>query len=802
MPPDPTCPQAEELRQLLDGTLSGQRQETCTQHMDSCQCCQSKLEVMATEGTNLSSVVESLRDAAPPVNSGYWQAVQQVEAVLDETFVPKSTGSRRDVSLDFLESASDSAYLGRLAHFDVMRVLGRGGMGVVLEAFDSHLQRNVAVKVLDPDLSGDEIARQRFCREARAAASITHENVVAVHQVEKSGAHGLPYLVMQLISGESLEQRLTREKTMSLREVVRIGMQVANGLAAAYAQGLIHRDIKPGNILLEHSNDSVKLTDFGLARATEDVKLTRTGFVSGTPMYMAPEQAMGEEPDHRSDLFSLGAVMYEMAAGQPPFTGNSALAILKRINDTKHQPLRELNPEIPEWLSETIDQLLAKKPADRIQSATHLAELLEFQLALMKTSEDVPTVCRIEADKAAVRQRWYAAAIGAGFLSVGLLAGMFLANRPAAITASAPGVAPVALLSANAGTVWSVAFDPSSELVAMGVEDGSVRIWDVPTKSVKATLNAHRAAVWSAQFTRKGDLLATAGDDGQIKLWDATFSEPQTTLQNPHAVRSIVFSHDDQVLYAGDKDGGLHAWSLETKQQVAEARQQSAIYALAISPDDKTLATSGSDKVVRLWNAGNLTQKLLLEGHSGPVYGLSFNRDGHQLASVGWDKQVRIWDADSGLLVRTWDGKGDDIWGVAYSPDGTRLATGGHDGAVRLWDPETGELLKEFLGHKIAVHNLTFNQDGKFTCLRRSRRGGPNLENRIEQSIMNRSSSGCGIGMSEPSVLVSPEDGGRPETLPYSRKFETWTFQCAWRGSFALKQRFLRCKFRFAGSHA
>ncbi len=199
-------------------------------------------------------------------------------------------------------------------------------------------------------------------------------------------------------------------------------MQAAHGLAAAHAQGLIHRDIKPGNILLEPPQDRVKLTDFGLARAVEDVRLTRTGFVSGTPLYMAPEQAMGEQTDHRSDLFSLGAILYEMCAGQPPFDGNSALAILKQIAEAKHRPLRELNPEVPDWLALTIDRLLAKKPADRIQSAAMLAELLDFQWALMKTtSEDLPTVCKIEARRRARRNLWIAIGVGATFLAAGLL---------------------------------------------------------------------------------------------------------------------------------------------------------------------------------------------------------------------------------------------------------------------------------------------------------------------------------------------------------------------------------------------
>ena len=720
------CPDADELRRLLLGSLSSDQQQICTDHMDSCQCCQVRLEGIATAGTNLSQVVEGLHESEPAANSGYWVAAQRLADAMQETFVPKITTRRRDVSLDFLEPAVDSAYLGRLAQFDVMRVLGRGGMGIVLEAFDSRLQRHVALKVLDPDLAEDEISRQRFCREARAAASISHENVVAVHQVEKSGEAGLPYLVMQLISGESLEERLSRQKTLPQREIVRIGMQVAHGLAAAYAQGLIHRDIKPGNILLEDSNNNVKLTDFGLARATEDVKLTRTGFVSGTPLYMAPEQAMGEEADHRSDLFSLGAVMYEMAAGQPPFKGNSALAILKQISDTRHQPLGELNPEIPDWLAETIDRLLAKNPADRIQSADHVAELLEFQLALMKTSEDTPMVCQIEANRIARRHRWIAASIGVGFLVVGLLGGMFLANRAAIITTSQPSIAslvspapllspspePLAVLSANAGTVWSVAFDPTSQTVAMGVEDGSVRLWDLRTKSVKSTFSAHRAAVWSTLYACHRELLATGGDDGLIKLWNASDSAPVKILKHSNAVRGMAFSHDDRLLFSGDRDGTLRVWGIEAEEPLAEARQPSAIYSIAVSPDDETLATAGSDKIVRLWNARNLTQKLPLEGHSGSVYCASFNHDGQRLASVGWDKQVRIWDASTGLLIKSWDGRGDDLWGVVYSPDGSKLATGTNDGAVRLWNSQTGELLTTFRGHKSAVHSIAFNQDG------------------------------------------------------------------------------------------
>ena len=712
-----TCPEPEELRQLLDSSLAEQRQQECTEHLDACECCQAKLEEIATEGTHLSQVCKHLDQGKPEATSAYWPALKALDAGAPLATARRPPARQRELSLDFLAPASDAAYLGRLGQFDVMRVVGRGGMGVVLEAFDSRLHRHVAVKVLDPELVGDEISRQRFCREARAAASITHENVVAVHQVEKSGdgtlPYGtLPYMVMQLVVGESLEERLERQSPLPVREIVRIGMQAAHGLEAAHAQGLIHRDIKPGNILLESPHDRVKLTDFGLARATQDVKLTQSGFVSGTPLYMAPEQVMGQEADQRSDLFSLGAVLYEMCAGRPPFTADSALLVLRQVVEEKHRPLRELNPLIPDWLSLTIDRLLAKKPADRIPSAAQLAELLDYEWALMKTSsEDVPTVCQVEAKKRAKRNRWIAGVVGVTFLGLGLFGGTFLARDDRPIDAAVSSAEPIATLKANAGTVWSVAFDPASELVAMAVEDGSVRLWDLPTTNVKTTFEAHRGIVWGTQFSRSGELFATAGDDGLVKLWSPSQPAALKTFKHPNAVRGLALAHDDQTLFAGSRDGTLRVWSIDADEPLLEAQQPGAIYAVAISPDDGTLATAGSEKIVRLWNANTLTQKIPLEGHTGPVNSLSFNHDGKRLASAGWDRTVRIWDVASGQLVKSWPGHDGDIWAIAYSPDGSKLATGGLDGAVKLWNADTGELLATYLGHKV-VHVLAFNRDG------------------------------------------------------------------------------------------
>jgi serine/threonine protein kinase len=710
----PNCPSTDELRQLLDDSLSDSQQEQCARHLDQCECCQAKLEELATGGTNLSQLCERLHESEPTAASAYWPAIRAVgqAAAFAPTIAPPSPPRMRDSSTNFLLPATDPAYIGRLAHFDVMRVIGRGGMGIVLEAFDSRLQRNVALKVLDPEVAHDETARQRFCREARAAASITHENVVAVHQVEHASEGELPYLVMQLIAGETLEQRLLREKRLPMKEVVRIALQIAQGLAAAHAQGLIHRDIKPGNILLEPPHDRVKLTDFGLARIADDVKLTRTGFVTGTPLYMAPEQALGEPGDARSDLFSLGAVLYEMCAGQPPFQGNSALAILKQITDIRHRPLRELNPEVPERFAEMVDELLAKKPQDRYQSAADLAEVLDYAWARIRSSSDeLPAVCQEELKQRRVRNRTIFAGVAAAMLSVGLLAGMFVPFRTNTTSVPVSSAQPLAVLSADAGTAWAVSFHPQSDLVAMAVEDGSVRLWDWHKNAPQETFQAHVGVVWGAQFFNDGKLLATAGDDNFLKIWDGTKQEPLKVFEHPSAVRGLAISSDGR-LFAGDRKGGLHVWSVDSSEPLLQAQQTGAIYAVAISSDNKTLATAGSERTIRLWNAETLKQRLTLEGHAGQVYGLSFNASGDRLASAGWDGTIRIWDVSAGKLLHSWAGQSRDLWSIAFSPKAQTIATGGGDGSVRIWDAEAGQLLATYLGHKSMVHTIAFNHNG------------------------------------------------------------------------------------------
>jgi formylglycine-generating enzyme required for sulfatase activity len=247
---------------------------------------------------------------------------------------------------------------------------------MVLLADDPVLKRPVALKVMHPDLAADKNSRKRFLREAQATAAIDHHHIVHIHQVGEE--NGVPFIVMPLLKGEALDTRLKREKRLPVAVAVQIGKQIAEGLAVAHKHGLVHRDIKPANIWLDEDSGWVKIVDFGLARALvgDDVHLTRTGAILGTPAYMAPEQARGEKVDYRCDLYSLGAVLYRMLTGELPFKGQNTMALLMALATEVPAPVAALNPAVPPAVAELVMQLLAKDAAARPSSARAVAELL------------------------------------------------------------------------------------------------------------------------------------------------------------------------------------------------------------------------------------------------------------------------------------------------------------------------------------------------------------------------------------------------------------------------------------------
>jgi eukaryotic-like serine/threonine-protein kinase len=377
---------ANRLRLLLEENLEDPQQAEVVRHLDNCVDCQHTLEKLAAD----QRWWDGLRDMNHARDSSL--AAPAVKISLGKTQEARLNGPARqdsdDVHLDFLDPPGDPAHLGRLGPFAITELLGRGGMGVVLKGFDAALNRPVAIKVLAPHFASSGAARKRFAREAQAAAAVVHEHVVAIHGVDTW--KGLPYLVMSFVPGRSLQERIDREGPLQVKEILRIGMQAASGLAAAHTQGLVHRDVKPANILLENGVERVRLTDFGLARAVDDASLTQSGVVAGTPQYMAPEQARGEAIDHRVDLFSLGSTLYAMCTGHAPFRADSAMAVLRRICEDQPRPLRTINPDIPTWLVAIIEKLHTKQPSERFQTAAEVADLLGACLAHVEQPDTVP----------------------------------------------------------------------------------------------------------------------------------------------------------------------------------------------------------------------------------------------------------------------------------------------------------------------------------------------------------------------------------------------------------------------------
>ena len=400
--PTSQCPDAAALAGFLNRSAPDADQRALSAHIESCGRCQRQLDTLAGNPNWLKSLGAADGNVVAAVLGGSSTEAAETAAT---TSVPNDpelqnlltnlrgspppTPTQDATSLEasesdeitFLTPADQPGYLGKLGPYNIIEVVGRGGFGVVLKAHDPALDRIVAVKVLLPILATSPAARRRFVREARAAAAVSHEHVVTIHAVDEDPASGLPYLVMQFVSGRSLESRIRSTGPLRLEEVLRIAMQTASGLAAAHAQGLVHRDIKPANIMLENGVERVKITDFGLARAADDAGVTLTGHVSGTPNYMAPEQARGERVDHHADLFALGCVMYAMSTGNPPFSASTPLSALRKVCEEQPRPARQINEEVPDWLERIISHLMEKDPALRPQSARDVADLLAARLA-------------------------------------------------------------------------------------------------------------------------------------------------------------------------------------------------------------------------------------------------------------------------------------------------------------------------------------------------------------------------------------------------------------------------------------
>ncbi len=404
------CPDGRVLQRFLLGLNTAEEAEALEQHLERCDRCSSALQALQGE----DSIVEAIRSqsgageeagsevvrrlterlkglrpggdarmeafahgeasSAPPLHPGG----PSVEAIWVQTGPPAPGASTEatEAIYDFLAPALGPNELGRLGHYQVRTVLGAGGMGVVFQAYDPQLERLVALKAMLPALAARPSAKQRFLREAKAGAAIKHDHIVTIYHVGED--RGAPFLAMELLEGESLDQGLQREARLPLADVLRIAREIAAALGAAHEKGLIHRDVKPANVWLEGKRVRVKVLDFGLARSTADsARLTQAGTIVGTPAFMAPEQLRGDVVGARCDLFSLGCVLYRLATGEVPFKGTDTISTVVAVATESPRPPRELNPDLPPAVCDLVMRLLAKNADERPPSALAVVEAIQ-----------------------------------------------------------------------------------------------------------------------------------------------------------------------------------------------------------------------------------------------------------------------------------------------------------------------------------------------------------------------------------------------------------------------------------------
>ena len=671
-------------------------------------------------------------------------------------------GPRESISafLQHLEPARRPDSQGRLNHYEILQVVGEGGFGIVLKGFDEKLHRVVAIKVLRPELAVNGVACQRFLREARSAAGIRHENVIHIYAVDE---HPLPYLVMEFIDGPTLQQKLERTGPLTAKDILNIGVQIAAGLAAAHQRGLIHRDIKPANILLENGVERVKLSDFGLARAADDASMSQSGLIAGTPQYMSPEQADGRPLDQRSDLFSLGSILYALCTGHPPFRADSTLGVLRRVADETPHPIRDSNSDIPQWLTAVVDRLHAKQPEQRFQSAHDVAELLARYLAELHSHGEVrdpgmatelgsektfPPVAARE-DRSAPRRR-LPMLLTTTLLLLTFAVSIFTYRHWTAPT-SVPGESPHGesphqpLPAQPLPTALQLAERPSLLDQLQGDDDLLPTLVGKPGDAVtkepvpgliavladrrflhkNGTTKGFSAGVAGIACSASGKYLAsTAGtfdppaggfSSWELKLWDVTTGKLLRTFDDRSYTRALAFSPDSERLVTAHQDGTLNIWNVEADNEPRTLTgHHGAVRAVAWSTDGKWLVSGGDDRHTIVWDAATGQSRVTFDKHKSEVLAVAFSPDNARVVSAGGSGEgaIRLLETSTGTEITRLHA-GAVVRGVVFSHDGKRLTAVGEEATAHVWDLATGTVAAELKGHSGWVIAVARSPDGK-----------------------------------------------------------------------------------------